>query len=111
MGTSGNSDSQVTDLPDDALAISVGSLVFQSLLETAGTASLLVELKGVVAQTSVGLLGEDKLHEGIQKTAGDLEHGYQITTDPPVGKREQFLSRTSERASAAFPMPLRRGIG
>ncbi len=55
MGTSGNSESQLasrstlTDLPDNALAISAGSLVFQSLLETAGTASLLVELKGVVA--------------------------------------------------------------
>ncbi len=70
MGTSGNSDSQLTDLPDDALAISAGSLVFQSLLKTAGTASLLVELIGAAMCTCVGWLGEDGLKGCIPKDHG-----------------------------------------
>ncbi len=35
-----------------------------------------------------GLMGEDGFHGEFSKTMGNLGHGYLITTDSPVGKRE-----------------------
>ncbi len=33
-------------------------------------------------------MGEDGIHGEFQKTMGDPEHGYLVTTGPPMGNRE-----------------------
>ncbi len=72
-----------------------------------------------------GWMCEGELHVEFQKTMVDFEHGYKTSTDSAVCKKEQSkllescfmrdmpkpLSLTSGRASALFPMSLRRGIG
>ncbi len=59
----------------------------------------------------------------LQNTKSDLEHGYSISTDPPIGKGEQmkllesfltwFMLKTFTNFTASFftfLMPLRRGM-
>ncbi len=66
-------------------------------------------------------MGEEGLYGEFQKTMGDLEHGYLITTDPPIDEGEKTklfnigytegLSRNLKRACANSPMPLCHEIG
>ncbi len=105
MSTSGIWDCQWTprsilkDFTEDGLTIPVGSLFKNgtALMATAGTTRQLVELIGVAAQPFAGWVRDSGLHGEFQKPMVDFEHGYQITTDSPVCKREQ--SKLLESAS------------
>ncbi len=49
----------------------------------------MAELIVVAVLSCAGWLGEDGLHGEFQKTMGNLEHGYWITSDPLMGEREE----------------------